>query len=107
MFGLKERPYPSHVLIRFWCHSYYENFLGFRILAYYILQNFAKNNKLVKYRALYHYYKQNDGYHVSITHGKSKCFAFLNVRMVTILALKCMWLVAGRVVTQALPRRQI
>ena len=35
--------------------------------------------------------KQNDGYHVSITRGKSKCFAFLNGRMVTILALKCMW----------------
>ena len=31
-------------------------FLGFRILAF-ILQNFAKNNKLVKSRALYHYYE--------------------------------------------------
>ena len=43
--------------------------------------------------------KQNDGYHASITHGKSK-HVIQNGRMVTILALKFMWLVAGRVQTQ-------
>ena len=30
MFGLTKRPYPAHVLICFWCDSY---FLRFRILA--------------------------------------------------------------------------
>ena len=35
MFGLKERPYPGHVLKRFWCDSDNENliFLRFSILA--------------------------------------------------------------------------
>ena len=26
MFGLKERPYPAHVLISFWCDSDNKNF---------------------------------------------------------------------------------
>ena len=35
MFGLKERPYPAHVLISFWCDSDNKNFdfLRFRIFA--------------------------------------------------------------------------
>ena len=38
MFGLKERSYPAHVLISFWCDSDNKNFfknifLRFRILA--------------------------------------------------------------------------
>ena len=35
MFGLKERPYPAHLLISFWCDSddKYFAFLRFRILA--------------------------------------------------------------------------
>ena len=35
MFGSKERPYPAHVLISFWCDSDKKTltFLRFRILA--------------------------------------------------------------------------
>ena len=35
MFGLKERPYSTHVLISFWCDSDNKNydFLRFRILV--------------------------------------------------------------------------
>ena len=35
MFGLTERPYPTHVLISFWCDSYNKN------LEFFTFQNFS------------------------------------------------------------------
>ena len=47
MFGLKERPYPAHVLISFWCDSDNDFFTFQNLSGYFSFVHFGYDQNLI------------------------------------------------------------